>query len=79
MTDKTQQSEAPDLELMPVTRGEKIAGWVGLAVLAALAVICFDLATGGKYITSRLPAAARTAPEGIVGGGPDDEPCDGCP
>ncbi len=31
-----------------VSAGERAAGWIGLAVLAVFAVICIDLATGGK-------------------------------
>jgi hypothetical protein len=62
--------EAPDLERIPVTKGERVAAVVGLAVLAVLALICVDLATGGK-LSSRIgtvPAASTT----------DGEPCAEC-
>lgn len=69
-----QADQTPAIEVLAVTRGEKIAGWVGLAVLAVLGLICFDLATGGRFISSRLPASASAGPVT----GPDGEPCEGC-
>lgn len=65
--DQGQGTGPPDIEYMPVTRGEKVAAVVGLVVLAALALVCIDLATGGK-LSSRIgtvPAASRTEGEGL--------------
>ena len=61
------QTDAPDVERIPLTRGEKVAGWVGLAVVLVLGLICFDLATGGK-ITARFAAPAK----------PAEQPCEDC-
>ena len=74
MTDANQTAaEAPELELMPVSKAEKAAALVGLLVLGVLALICFDLATGGRFISSRLPASVSAA-----AGPAADEPCEGC-
>ena len=64
----------PDLEQIPVTRGEKVAAVVGLLVLAALALVCIDLATGGK-LSSRVggvPASSTTEGDGL------EAPCADC-
>ncbi len=63
----------PDIEQIPVTKGERVAAVVGLLVLAALALVCIDLATGGK-LTARVggvPASSTTEGDGI-------EPCADC-
>jgi hypothetical protein len=64
----------PDLEQLPVTRGERVAAVLGLVVLAALALVCIDLATGGK-LSSRIggvPASSTTEGDGA------DPPCADC-
>jgi len=62
--------QPPDLEQIAVTKGERVAAVVGLLVLAALALICIDLATGGA-ISGRIGTvpAASTLP---------DQPCADC-
>jgi len=65
-----QQTQAPEAETLPVTRAEKIAGWVALGCLALLGLFCFDLATGGALSKriGKVPAAS-TVP---------GEPCEDC-
>jgi hypothetical protein len=55
----TQQTDVPDAETIPVTRAEKIAGWVALGCLALLGLFCFDLATGGA-LSRRLGGRGET-------------------
>lgn len=73
--DQGQGSGPPDIEFLPVTRGEKIAAVVGLLVLGALALVCIDLATGGK-LSARIgtvPASSTTEGDGIT-----EPPCADC-
>lgn len=69
-----QGAAAPEFEQLPVTRGEKIAAVVGLLVLAALALVCVDLATGGK-LSARVggvPASSTVPDDGA------EPPCADC-
>ena len=71
MIGRMTDTDVPAAETIPVTRGEKVAGWVALALLAVLGVFCFDLATGGRFLSGRLTATPPAASDG--------EPCEGCP
>jgi len=64
-----QQTAAPEAEQIPVTRAEKIAGWVALGCLALLGLFCFDLATGGA-LSRRVGKGASV--------GNTDQPCEDC-
>jgi hypothetical protein len=44
-------------EPLTYTTGERVAGLIGLAVLAALALICMDLASGGRLAQLLEPRA----------------------
>lgn len=47
-----------ETEAGQVSAGERAAGWVGLAVVAVLALICLDLATGG-WLSGKISAAPK--------------------
>jgi hypothetical protein len=45
-------------EPLGYTTGERVAGLIGLAFLAALALICMDLASGGRLAKFLEPEQA---------------------
>ena len=71
--DSSAAAGPPELEQIPVTRGERVAAVVGLLVLAALALVCIDLATGGK-----LSARVGGVPASSTAEGGGAEPCADC-
>lgn len=40
----------PEQDPAEYTRGERVAGWIGLAFFGLLALIALDLATGGRAL-----------------------------